>query len=270
MDIDKLLNDRDLFNSFVYTPLSEVVRELRVRQSNRTLVRNIHELLKDDIPSELLDGEYAILPRHVATPNYELHRFLRIISELTGLHPVTFEYHSDKFVTNNLTKFHLGHLCFRRGINVELDGAREIIEIIDVEKANGLPINSIMTNWNQPLVEFHHQFLKESLPEFPVTFCNASDWFVRKGTTADQYYLPFLLLAVANGVLFENFPFKSFESEFSKEIFLPNFLRVINLLGVKPLIVSLEPTDIEDAEFWLSYPFNCMDMVHRLSSDAKM
>ena len=44
------------------------------------------------------------------------------------------------------------------------------------------------------------------------------------------------------------------ELSFTKEVFLPAFIEVIRITGVKPLIVALSPTDIEGDNFWMCHP----------------
>ena len=42
---------------------------------------------------------------------------------------------------------------------------------------------------------------------------------------------------------------------FTKTVFLPAFIAVYKEFGVKPLIVALEPTEIETDIFWMSHPY---------------
>ncbi len=56
------------------------------------------------------------------------------------------------------------------------------------------------------------------------------------------------------GILFENFlTSKDSEGDFTKETILPAIENVMNLVGVKPLIVPIEPIDMETDKHWISY-----------------
>jgi len=71
---------------------------------------------------------------------------------------------------------------------------------------------------------------------------------------ADKYYTPFTALFIKDAILFENFMLDSKEISFTKDIFLSAFIEVYRKTGCKPLIVALEPTDIEGDEFWPCHP----------------
>ena len=61
------------------------------------------------------------------------------------------------------------------------------------------------------------------------------------------------MLFVAHGILFENFLTRGKESDFTKLVVLPALEEIINLTGVKPLIVPLSLIDMEDEEYWISH-----------------
>ena len=64
-------------------------------------------MLKGDIPEILKNNKkYAVLFRQIATPNYETKRFIALAKE-NNLCPVIFEYHNDKFTSNNEFKHSL-------------------------------------------------------------------------------------------------------------------------------------------------------------------
>ncbi len=50
---------------------------------------------------------------------------------------------------------------------------------------------------------------------------------------------------------------------FIKNIFLPAFLKIYRETTYKPLIVALEPTEIEGDRFWLCHPHPSIEVVQR-------
>ena len=51
------------------------------------------------------------------------------------------------------------------------------------------------------------------------------------------------------------------EKEFIRKVFLPAFISILEETGMKPLIVPLEPTEIEGGKFWICYPKEMMSIV---------
>ena len=78
----------------------------------------------------------------------------------------------------------------------------------------------------------------------------------------------FLGLFLQNAILFENFILDYKELEFTKEVFLPAFIEIYKRFGIKPLIVALEPTNLEWEIFWMCHPFESKKVVDgRLKSE---
>ena len=81
-----------------------------------------------------------------------------------------------------------------------------------------------------------------------------------------KYYVNYLLLFIANGILFENFlTSKDSEGDFTKKILLPTIEKIMNLTGVKPLIVPIEPLDIENEEYWISHPSQIKNFIPKIN-----
>jgi hypothetical protein len=59
------------------------------------------------------------------------------------------------------------------------------------------------------------------------------------------------------------------ELTFTKEVFLPAFLRIFNETGKKPMIIALEPTEIESEVFWMCHPAETMSLVEDKLSLSK-
>lgn len=266
IDIDRLISDREAFNEFVYTPIEKAIKKLGKRRENKELERKILSSLNNDLPSPLQNGPRAVLFRQIATPNYEVRRFMGI-TEMAELKPLFWEYHEDKFVPNNEVKYYLGRLNFCRGIGKRGGLKSEYHKIIDFNSSNGKRLSEIKTLSGEKLISFHHSLFAGTYRKLPDDhFFDASHWFKRNGGTAVDYYKKYLTLFVSNAIEFENFMLDTKELSFTKELFLPAFCNVIKEFGVKPLIVALEPTDIETSEFWMCHPYSSKEFLNHKPS----
>lgn len=237
------MSDRKRFENFVYTKTEEAIKLLDKRDENE---------IEYDLPQEFYGQKKGVIFRQVATPNFEIMRFLTILPE--ALRPVIFEFHADKFTTQNEGKHLLGKLHFYKGFGKKGGMKVDTHKIIDFNTSDGKPLNKVMTTWGQPLIDFHKElFLTWNQDKHEVTFFDASAWFEEK--RAKGYYEQFLKIFIKNGILFENFMLESKkEKVLIREVFLPAFIKVWITTGYKPLIVSLEPTEIEGEKFWSYYP----------------
>ncbi len=263
-DYNTIMNDHNIFNQVVYTPLSEALRLLEERRKDPVLMAKVEELLKGDIPEILKSKKCAVLGRHIATPNHESRRFIDISKE-NNLLPVFFEYHEDKFTANNHYKHSLGQLKINtKGTNSTGDACFEKITIVDFNKYTGKKLNEIRTLWDEPLINFHkklfsvHNYTNDEFYTY-----DASTWFTNHGgQKAAKFYTNLLSLFVCNGILFENFlTSKDKEGDFTKEIVLPAIENIINKIGVKPLIVPLEPLDLEADNFWVHHLLKIKNLI---------
>lgn len=256
-DHNKIMSDRNLFYKTVYTPLSEAIKILEERQKDKKLKEKIEILLNNNIPEPLKNiAKNGVIFRQVATPNFEIRWFIELTKD-NGLKTNFFEYHSDKFTSNNYYKHSLGQLkihedkCNKKGENIE-----ERFTIIDFNKFNGKQFKNISTLWGEPLISFHKtlfDFYGYNKDFF--SFYDASEWFKENGPKAISYYTNFILLFISNGILFENFLFEEDEGKFTENVFLPAFEKAFNIIGLKPLIVPIPPMDkeIEEDMHWHSY-----------------
>jgi hypothetical protein len=253
---DTLTTDRQLFNSFVYTPLDEAIDELDRRSKDTKLEKHIEDLLPFAIPEVLQGKKSAVLFRQLVTPNYEVRRFLSIVDVVGELEPFFWEYHDDKFTSNNSMKYALGKMGFYSGKGKKGGTKMKYQKILDFISADGKKISEVKTLWGQPLTEFHRElFEKTYRPIDPQRFIDVSEYVASLGGAAKDYYKILLLLFVRHAILFENFMLEeSSERSFTKDVFLPAFLEVERITGYKPLVVALEPTDIEGDDFWESHP----------------
>lgn len=248
------MDDRNIFNQIVYTPLSEALRLLEERQKDPVLMAKVNELLKGDIPEVLKNKKCGVLCRQIATPNNETRMFLSIAKD-NNFSPVLLEFQDDKFTSNNKYKHSLGKLFIKNDDNLGLDSFIDEINIIDFTKHDGKKLRDIVTLWEEPLVDFHRRlFVLHDYNTTDFDFHDVSLWLKNNGDTALNYYTNLLTLFTCYGILFENFLIsKDSEGDFTEKIVLPAIEKVINLTGVKPLIVPIEPMDLETENFWLHH-----------------
>jgi hypothetical protein len=259
-DYEKIMSDRKLFNQTVYTPLSEALRLLDERRKDPELMAKVEKLLNGDIPEVLKNMECGVFTKHIATPNFDAQWFIKLTKE-NNLETVFFEYLDDKFTSSNNFKHSLGQIRVHTGSNKKGDFLIEKINIIDMVKHDGKKLKDIITIWKEPLIDFHRKLFKYYKLHDNLIFYDISEWYKRNGGDASEYYAKVLMLFIAHGILFENFLTKGTEGNFSKTIVLPAIENVINLTGVKPLIVPIPPMDMEDEDYWISHPFEIKNLI---------
>ena len=202
----------------------------------------------------IFDRKYnLVLARHVATPNFEMLRFMAAVDALE-MEPILLEYLDDKLALENKSKYFLCKLTFFEGFGKHGGIKTAKIPVVDFNAASGNAISSISTISQQSLVEIHHEFFRRVFGRFADNLFDISQWYKENGGCASQYYDFFLSIFVKNGILFENFLLAKAEINFTRDIFLRAFIRVWQRTGCKPLIVALEPTTIEGDEFLYYYP----------------
>jgi hypothetical protein len=204
-------------------------------------------------PVSVPPGRYAVFARQVATPSHKVSRFLSLASA-NGLTPLFFEFHADKFVTRNRCKFALAKMRFADEPSTWFNSPR--LTVVDVQSAQGRPLDSIRTLWGEPLVDFHHGLLFSVFERLSCSavFFDGSAWFRSHGSSAHSYYESFLSLFVSGWVLFESYLLQPDELAFTRDVVMPAFHSVRAAVGRSPLVVRLDPPELEGSEFWLAYP----------------
>ncbi len=254
--INELVNDREKFESFIYTPIGEVYYEFATRDNNPELEESIKKYLNNDIPEQFSKKRSVIL-RHIITPSYEISRFFHLTDLLEDqFTPLFAEFPDDILVPSNVEKKALGKISFYQGVDRNGFSIFDRMQLIDFESSNGKKFSEIKTLHGDLLVDFHHKLFKYAHSTVTDDFIfNISSWYYSHGPSAVSFYSHILCLFVKHGVLFENYMFNdASERKFIKEIFLPSFIKVMKITGKKPIIIPLEPTDMEDEKFWFSYP----------------
>lgn len=260
--VEELMSKRQSFNDFIYLPLFDALAELERRQTDLSLSTYVEKYLSKDIPDIMKEKKSAVLFRHIATPNYEIRRFMNIADTVDdyGIQPLILEYLDDKFTNRNQWKYFLGRLSFYKGHDKNKTAMFECKVIMDFNTHNMQPISSVKTLAGNSLVDFHHDLFLRHFPHMKnVGMFDMSEWLREHGGGAKAYYKTFLSLFLKHGILFENFLIDGNESVFTKEIILPALFEIHKETRVKPLIVALEPTDIESDQFWLSHPYEKTD-----------
>lgn len=267
-DIDALIADRKKFAEFLYTSMDEALAELKKRSKDRELDKKVIEFLRGDIPKPLLEGAKLVLARHLVTPNFEITRFINIANAV-DIEPLFFEYHDDKLIYKNPWKYHLGKLKFFQGAGKGGGMKTESREIINFDTWHGKKISTVKTLWGQSLVDFHHQVFLKRHPGLEKSLFDGSSWYDANGVEPKEFYKRFLALFIKNGILFENFLLDYKEIDFTRKIILPAFFDVMLEFNLKPLIVALEPTEIEGNDFWLFHPWSNETHVRQQSEQYK-
>ena len=229
----------------LYTPLEEAVAELHRRRADKALCRAVEDNRRHHPPTFLKCEPMAVLWRNVITPGLEFSRFMALARE-SGLRPLCLEYTRDKFAPQNPDKHMYGMMRFR------LPGGDRRLKVVDFCTMAGLPLDEVRCKSDQAIVDFHHQLLERVSPgRVPV---DISTWF-REAAREQLYYLEYLSLFITSGILFENFFLDDPEERrFAEERMFPSLARVVEIYGVKPLIVRLF-TPEEEREPWLwHYP----------------
>lgn len=259
---ETIASDQKHFNDYAYTPWKEALDELERRQKDPELQEKVRKLLPHGLPAGMDGKKNIVLFRHIATPNYEISRFLLAADALADeVNPLVLEYTKDKFTNRNDAKFALAKLGFHKGRSKNKELILENKVIVDINDSNFKPIDSINTHWGQNFVDFHHELFNTTYPSFSHLPVDISDWLHKHGEAAKDYYKAFLSLFVRDGILFENFLVHGKEHEFTKDIVLRAMLEIEQETGKKVLIVPLEPTSMDDDRFWVTYPHPLKEVV---------
>lgn len=262
-DYNKIMSDRNLFNQIVYTPLSDALKLLEERRNDPELVAKVEKLLKGNIPEFLKENKCGIQFRQIATPNNDCKHFIKLTLE-NKLHPVFFEYLDDKFTSNNEFKHSLGQLRVQNKVNKKDSFPVEKITVVDFAKHDGKKLKDVETLSGDKLPDFHKKLFSAYNYEIDnFYFYDASNWLKENGVTATNYYSNFFLLSICFGILFENFlTTDDEEGEFTKNIILPAIEKVIDLTGVRPLIIPIGALDMETDEHWISYSLDIKEFLN--------
>ncbi len=252
LDYTNITGDRKKFDKAIYFSIEEAIHELHKRKNDPILQEKIKTFFAGvGIPEPLKNEDCLVLFRQIATPNYETSRFL-IIADGLGMKPLFFEYFDDKFTPTNSTKYYLGKLPFHEGYGKKGGAKIGFTTLFDFTANDGKLLSDIKSG-EKKITEVHHLLLKKNYPFLKEkNFFEASQWLKSCGdSSASDYYKYFFALFIGQGILFENFMLQDKkELLFIEKVIVPSFNFMIEYFGVRPLIVALEPTEIEGEIFW--------------------
>jgi len=163
------------------------------------------------------------------------------------------EYTKDRFTSKNSSKYHLCRLFFHDGKSKNGKNRISGLKIANMTEADGKNLDSLQTNWNEKLVEFHHRLDILMVPDMIDRIFDVSTWNKRHGKTIKEFYIFYLSLFICNGILFENYLLNNEEIDFTKKTVVPLFNKVYDKFGIKPLVVRMLPEKNEEELFWFHY-----------------
>ena len=251
---------KEEFAKLIYTPWEDAIAQLKQRREDAAL----YVSYPAPLPEPMQGRMNMVLFRHIATPNHETSRFAMAADIFSDLHPMILEYTRDKFNDRNEWKHFAGKLRFHKGRDRNNQPIVEQMNIINFNDSNNLPISEVKTHWGQSLVDFHHGLFTKVFPHLADNYFDLSDWLHAVGPTAKEYYRNFFKIFVRDGILFENFLVEGKEASFSQAVVVPAFRAVMQETGCRPLIVQLEPTEMETDQFWYSHPHSTKALVEEM------
>ncbi len=243
--------------SYIFTSDKIARKELLRRRRDESLRTSVREMFSPAAAEVLAkcDAPRAILFRQVATPTHEILRFLKMARHMK-LAPLILEYCGDTFVSaGNPYKRSLGKMPIYERMGSD---GREIVKyntVVDFNSYTGKTLSSVLCRSGEPLIEFHHSLLSRAARcDVPQLCVDATGWFDGAGGKAPDYYDEFLALFIRDAVLFEQFEPTVAEQTFTRDVFLPAFMRLEQKFGYKPLVVRLVGKNKEGKPFWDMYP----------------
>lgn len=234
----------------MYLSMEEAVLTLEKRWRNLEL-RNRLEVFLGDLPTVLKSQPRAMIARPMATPNYEQRFFLEQTASL-GLPPLILEYPGDKMCTWNQDKSALLKLNFNHGLSGKGNFVRNGTALTIPAAWEGQPLNQIITDSGENLVDLHHRLMQVDRPE--VEREDQTSWLQAHGGQPRGYYPYFLGLFICHGILFESFLSKGGEAGFTASVVTPTLKLLEQKFRLTPLIVRLLPDGEEKDKRWNRYP----------------
>ena len=242
----------------IYTPLSVAKEEIWRRWNDKELKKKVEDFLGGDVPEVFRKEPRSALFRFIATPNLE-YVLASEMAKLMDLELVFMEFLGDKFCTRNQDKLYLGKLAFF----YQKDGRvylKQKKKIIDIERCDNKPLREIKTFWGESFIDFHHRIFDEKYGK--TQRFNVSD-FKTNGESSYEVYLKVFALFICHGILFENYFIMSNKDEkkFTLNVIKPAFDEIHRIFGIKPLVVPLISSVVEETLYWQYYPDYIMDKI---------
>jgi hypothetical protein len=249
----------------MYTTLEEAKEEVWKRWNDADLRRRVMAYV-EELPEGFGQEPWAVLARHLGTPNFEFCAFMKIAKK-AELKPLCPEFIGDKICSKNPDKLFLGKNIFCHDSKGNGNGAT-IHNIIDFCTEDGKPFHKVKTRWGEGLVAYHHRKLSSELPVIQLTDITA--WLKSMGGRPELFYHRLIALFVCHGIMFENFLDEGDEGKFTRKIVRPAIRKVTEHFGLKPLIVRLRPEESEADPYWCWYPGHLEAEVKKLMEGSSV
>jgi hypothetical protein len=236
----------------IFYPLNDAIDELHRRKSNYKIRQMITEHLAHDVPRHFVDTDICLyLSRHIATPNYEALHFIEIAKQYK-LPAIIGQDRLGKFVSINPLKKTLVKMPVLSSMQRHGDEIYEYFTLAKINEIEGKLFDTIITQFDEPLVEFHNSLIKEIYPDILV-IADEHDWINNRPrhNLQSQYEYLFTLMT-SYGVMFESFPPE--EYDFFLTIVYPAYQNVVRKFDIKPLLVELISDELECNRDWNAYP----------------
>ena len=194
----------------------------------------------------------AILFRQIATPNYELRRFLRICAR-SGFVPVVLQYPTDQMSCHNRFKRSLVAPMFLEGFsrNGQPFFRRQVLR--NVEQVDRLRLLDVSISGRRS-PDIHADLLRLALPNEEMELVDGSSWFDLYPNGAKDYYVDLFVGLTANRMLFEDFITDNADARFFDEVVRPAFDAACSKLGQRPMVRRLCENRRAASPLWYTYP----------------
>ncbi|MBP1805228.1 hypothetical protein [Rubellimicrobium aerolatum] len=195
----------------------------------------------------------AVLARQVATPNYEMLRFVRL-ARRNGFHPLVIEHRADRFTVHNPTKRALATLPIVLGRSRNGQPILRRQKILDPAACEGRRLEEIETATGEGLIAYHHRKLLQVLgPEAPRVI-DMGQVVATQAAGPAAYYREFFKMLTGGLVLLEDFVADSQTAAFFESTVLPAYRQAVEETGRRPQIARLVPGRRTSSPLWIAYP----------------
>jgi hypothetical protein len=194
----------------------------------------------------------AILFRQIATPNYELRRFLRRCAR-SGYAAVILQYYADRMSCHNTFKRNLVTPAFLEGFSRNGQPIFRRHTLANVEAVDQLKLADVLIS-GRTLPSIHADLLSLALPAERMELVEGSHWFGMYPSGARDYYVDLFSALSGDLLLFEDFLTNKEESVFFDRVVRPAFDTACSILGKRPLIRPLCENRRVSSPLWYAYP----------------
>lgn len=200
-----------------------------------------------------LSTQPLLLMRGLATPNFELLRFLDVARKLRRPPLIGFSPHDWFTPSVNASKRALGRLRVQKAQTPHGAAFARPFNIVDLNAAGRKRMDKVACGDGTSLPEFHARLCAHVLGDGFASSCmNTTDF--RRDDPSRPYYERIFALLTCVGVLAESYVIHGPEQSFTEDIVLPAFEACERRFEARPMIVPLLPAGTEMDPYWESYP----------------